>query len=125
MEFINLISEILKNNKNLKIFLDMDGTIVENIFDGIVVEWDSKKAELVIKEHGVSFDEALTVLLYDDNALTNEDVRGYDGEQRFITIGVSSYGRLLYVAWTLRDIRYRLISARKANRHEQKGYQNA
>jgi uncharacterized DUF497 family protein len=29
------------------------------------------------------------------------------------------------VAWTLRDIRYRLISARKANRHEQKGYQNA
>jgi len=28
-----LISEILKNNKNLKIFLDMDGTIVENIFD--------------------------------------------------------------------------------------------
>lgn len=33
MEFINLISEILKNNKNLKIFLDMDGTIVENIFD--------------------------------------------------------------------------------------------
>ena len=99
--------------------------IVENIFDGLVVEWDSKKAELVIKEHGVSFDEALTVLLYDDNALTNEDVRGYDGEQRFITIGVSSYGRLLYVAWTLRDIRYRLISARKANRHEQKGYQNA
>lgn len=33
MEFINLISEKLKNNKNLKIFLDMDGTIVENIFD--------------------------------------------------------------------------------------------
>ena len=28
-----MISEILKNNKNLKIFFDMDRTIVENIFD--------------------------------------------------------------------------------------------
>lgn len=33
MEFINIINKIVKNNKNIKIFLDMDGTIVENIFD--------------------------------------------------------------------------------------------
>ena len=33
MEFINMINKIVKNNKNIKIFLDMDGTIVENIFD--------------------------------------------------------------------------------------------
>lgn len=44
MEFINLISEILKNNKNLKIFLDMDGTIVENIFD---VEKSYEKKESI------------------------------------------------------------------------------
>ena len=44
MEFINLISEILKNNKNLKIFLDMDGTIVENIFD---IERSYKKKESI------------------------------------------------------------------------------
>lgn len=33
MEFINKINEIIKANKKIKIFLDMDGTIVENIFD--------------------------------------------------------------------------------------------
>ncbi len=47
MEFINLISEILKNNKNLKIFLDMDGTIVENIFD---IEKSYEKKRKVFKE---------------------------------------------------------------------------
>ena len=26
MEFINMINKIVKNNKNIKIFLDMDGT---------------------------------------------------------------------------------------------------
>lgn len=29
MEFINMINKIVKNNKNIKIFLDMDGTIVK------------------------------------------------------------------------------------------------
>lgn len=97
---------------------------VKKEFGGIIFEWDSDKAQLNSNQHGVSFDEALTVLLYDDNALTNEDTRDYDGEQRFITLGISSYGRLLYVVWTFREIRYRMISARKANRHEQKGYEN-
>lgn len=32
MEFINMINELIKRN-NIKIFIDMDGTIVENIFD--------------------------------------------------------------------------------------------
>lgn len=33
MEFINKINEMAKIHKNIKIFLDMDGTIVENVFD--------------------------------------------------------------------------------------------
>ncbi len=99
----------------------MGDTVVYN-FDGVIFEWDKDKAELVLNEHGISFDEALTVLLHDEFAVTNEDGRDYDGEQRFITIGVSRYGRLLYVVWTYRDIRYRMISARKANKHEHKGY---
>mgnify|MGYP002655605397 CR=1 FL=1 len=97
---------------------------VKKIFDGNIVEWDSEKSELVIKEHGVSFEEALTVLLYDFNSVTNEDIREYDGEQRYITIGVSNQARLLCVVWTLREVRYRIITARKANKHEQKGYYN-
>lgn len=92
--------------------------------DGIWFEWDSDKADLVLCEHGVSFDEALSVLVYDDLSFTNEDTRDYDGEERYITIGISHAMRLLCVTWTFRADNYRLISARKANKHEEKGYYN-
>lgn len=95
---------------------------VKQQIDDIIIEWDSDKAAQVKQNHGVTFEEALSVLLYDDYALTNEDYREYDGEQRYITLGVSKAGRLLYVVWTLNGFTYRLISARKANKHEQKGY---
>ncbi len=94
---------------------------VQHNYDGLIFEWHSDKAEISLKKHGISFDEALTALM-DTASLTNEDNRDYDGEQRYITLGVSKYGRLLYVVWTCRDNRYRLISARKANRHETRGY---
>lgn len=41
-------------------------------FGGLVFEWDTDKELLNIKQHDVSFDEALSVLLYDDFAKTNE-----------------------------------------------------
>lgn len=96
---------------------------IKKEFGGVIFEWDIDKALLNIKEHDVTFDEALSVLLHDDFALTNEDTREYN-EQRFITLGKSNLGRVLYVVWTERDVNYRMISARKANKHEQKGYNN-
>lgn len=97
---------------------------VEKVFSHIIFEWDSDKAFINFTEHNVSFEEALTVLLHDDFAQTYEDTRDYHGEQRYITLGMSSQARLLYIVWTLRDVRYRMISARKANKYEQKGYNN-
>lgn len=46
-------------------------------FGGVIFEWDADKEGLNVKNHDVSFDEALSVLLHDDFALTNEDVREY------------------------------------------------
>lgn len=43
-------------------------------FGGLVFEWDTDKELLNIKQHDVSFDEALSVLLYDDFAKTNEEI---------------------------------------------------
>lgn len=96
---------------------------IKKEFGSVVFEWDTDKELVNIRQHDVSFEEALSVLLHDDFAQTNEDVREYD-EQRFITLGMSNLGRLLYVVWTQREVNYRMISARKANKHEQKGYSN-
>lgn len=85
-------------------------------------EWDPAKAEANLAEHGVSFVEAVTVL-EDDFALTREDSDS-EGEQRFVTLGMSGFGNLLVVVYTYRkpDI-IRLISAWKSNRPQRLRYE--
>lgn len=45
-----------------------------------------------------------------------------DDEERYITIGMSFLARLLMVAHTDREKRIRIISARKATKHEEDFY---
>jgi uncharacterized protein len=65
----------------------------------VEINWDPKKAGANIREHGVSFSEAATVLT-DDYALTREDPDAI-GEQRFISLGMSATGALLVVVYTI------------------------
>ena len=62
-------------------------------------EWDPRKAEINLRKHGVSFDEAGSVFL-DRLALSGPDPEHSVGESRYITFGVSSLGRLLAVSHT-------------------------
>jgi uncharacterized protein len=86
------------------------------------IAWDPRKAEANLRDHGVSFAEAATVLA-DDFALTREDPDAI-GEQRFVSLGMSATGALLVVVFTHRepDV-YRLISAWKANKPQRKQYE--
>lgn len=81
------------------------------------IEWGKDKAAANLKKHGVSFEEAATVLL-DPMALAQEDTIAHD-EPRWILLGMSDRLRLLTIVYTLRGgNRIRLISARKATRKE-------
>lgn len=85
-------------------------------------EWDPLKAEANLREHGVSFAEAVTVL-EDDFALTREDPAAVD-EPRFVTLGMSNLAHLLVVVYTYKEPdAIRLISAWKANRRQRKAYE--
>jgi hypothetical protein len=75
---------------------------------------DSGKAAANLKKHGVSFQEAATVLL-DPLARVREDPDALD-EQRLVALGMSNLGRVLVVVYTLRNEIPRLISARKATK---------
>ncbi len=46
-----------------------------------------------------------------------------EGEQRFISVGRDSSGRVVVVVYTHRDDEIRLISARLANRQEIRTYE--
>jgi len=63
------------------------------------IEWDPKKAINNLKKHGVSFEEAATVLS-DPIATTGHDPDHSIYEERFITFGLSQAGRLLAVSHT-------------------------
>lgn len=89
----------------------------------MIYEWDPQKAARNFRKHGVSFDEAITVFL-DPLALTFDDPDHSVDERRFITIGLSTEQRLLFVAQVERDEdRIRIISARRATRGENHEYQ--
>jgi uncharacterized DUF497 family protein len=83
-------------------------------------EWDEAKAAENYKRHGVSFEMARKVF-EDPFAIERLDDREDYGEERFILIGMAK-GTALTVVYTERADRYRLISARRATKHEQDDY---
>jgi uncharacterized DUF497 family protein len=91
--------------------------------DGIKFSRDARKAERNIKEHKVSFEEASTVF-FDENARLIHDPGHSAKEDRFILLGISRKLRLLVVCHCYRGKEriIRIISARKADKQEQKQY---
>lgn len=87
-------------------------------------EWDEGKAALNIKKHQVAFEEAATVFA-DPLSMTVPDSDHSIEEDRLITMGTSNRGRVLIVSSTDREDRVRIVSARKATRHERKIYEKA
>jgi len=85
-------------------------------------EWDARKAAANLAKHGVTFEEAASVFS-DPLAYTFADPGHSIGEERMLTFGLSSAGRLLAVISTERGAVLRIVSARKATRHERGIYE--
>ena len=85
-------------------------------------EWDESKAALNVRKHGVPFEEAASVF-NDPLAYTFEDPDHSVGEERQVTFGHSHVGRLLAVVHAERGRAIRIISARRATRHERGIYE--
>jgi uncharacterized DUF497 family protein len=89
----------------------------------VIYEWDPGKAAENERKHSVSFVEAQTVFL-DPLAETFDDPDHSADERRFITVGMSTQSRLLFVAHADRGIdRIRIISARVTTRGESHAHQ--
>ena len=83
------------------------------------VEWDDNKAELNWKKHGIHFEDAALIFL-DNNLIDDYDEEHSDYEDRIKVIGL--VGKVLVVIYTERGEKYRLISARNANKRERSKY---
>lgn len=82
-------------------------------------EWDEEKAQLNLKKHGISFEAAARVF-GDVNRIEIYDEAHSIQEERYITIGMA--GDVLFVVYTERTSRIRLISARLATTREREMY---
>jgi uncharacterized protein len=86
-------------------------------------EWDPRKATSNQRKHGIDFEEATTVFL-DPLALTYSDPDHSQDETRFITVGLSSRGRLVMVAHLeVGEEQIRIFSARPATKRESHAYE--
>jgi len=85
-------------------------------------EWNLDKAKQNLKKHKVSFPIAATVFL-DQQRIERSDNRDDYGEDRWIVIGKIEGETCLVVVYAMRGDSIRLISARKAEKHEEDQYQ--
>ncbi|WP_234477023.1 BrnT family toxin [Paraburkholderia nemoris] len=79
-------------------------------------EWDELKNQINIRKHGIDFRDAVDV--FDHPVLTAIDQREDYGEERWIALGwmAAIVGVVVYVERNA-DV-FRIISARKATKHE-------
>ena len=85
-------------------------------------EWDEEKRQKNLKKHGIDFVKAKEI--WRGTVLEIPSPQTQHGEPRFLAIGEIS-GFCITVIYTWRKDKKRLISARKARKHEKEDYNNA
>lgn len=84
----------------------------------MIITTDPAKNKLNLQKHQINVES----VFYDDCAITVED-RDHT-EERFVTLGVDGFGRLLVVAYHYRhEDEIRIISARSAEPDERRTYE--
>jgi uncharacterized DUF497 family protein len=81
-------------------------------------EWDDRKAARNVRDHGITFEEARAA--FDDPDNVEEDDADPD-EERYKRLCRLNQD-VLMVVYTERGNRIRILSARPANKHEQRTY---
>jgi uncharacterized protein len=81
--------------------------------------WDEAKRRTNLKEHGIDFRDAEKI--FRGFTLTAEDTREAYGERRFLTLGLLQ-DQVVSVTHTERGEDIRIISIRKAMKHEARYY---
>ncbi|MBI2039513.1 BrnT family toxin [Candidatus Microgenomates bacterium] len=84
-------------------------------------QWDEANIAHIAK-HNVLPEEAEDIF-FDENNIRDEDLQHSSDEERFLIIGKTKRGRLLYQIFTIREDKIRVISSRDINKKEVKLYE--
>lgn len=98
--------------------------MVVPVFSIITFEWDQGNRDKNFLSHRVTTDECeqmffnLPFLAYDDPDHSQK-------EERWVALGITKLDRKLYIAFTMRDGKIRIISARDMDKNERHIYEQA
>lgn len=82
-------------------------------------EWDPAKDAANRRKHGVSFTDAMQI--WEDIHINIENIAHCEAEFRSSTLGLI-HNKVYLAIWTMRGPAIRLISVRRARKHEEKIY---
>ena len=85
-------------------------------------EWDSGNRGKNFKKHGVT-DEECEEAFFDERKKILKDILHSGKEKRYILLGKTKKERLLFLVFTIRKSKVRVISARDLNKREKKLYE--
>lgn len=85
-------------------------------------EWDEWNVDKSYKKHSITPNEAEEAFL-DKDLLVQEDIKHSEKEERFSIVGKIIKGDILFVVFSLRNNKIRVISARKASKKERRQYE--
>ncbi len=83
----------------------------------LAFEWDRGNLDKSRRKHGVTPEEAESVFV-DDHFLIISDELHSNKEDRFIVVGISDKKRKLFIVFTIRMDKIRIISARGTHKKE-------
>ncbi len=91
-------------------------------FEGITgFQWDEGNIDKNFKKHGVHWTECEEVF-FNKPLVVKPDLKHSQKEDRYYALGKTNNGRLLFIVFTIRQDRIRIISARDMNKKERRFY---
>lgn len=85
-------------------------------------EWDEGNRDKNYKKHKVHYKET-EELFFNKPVIIYEDVSHSQTEQRYSALGITKKMRKLYVTFTIRNSKIRIISARDQSKNERRLYE--
>ncbi|HEX7017741.1 MAG TPA: BrnT family toxin [Patescibacteria group bacterium] len=85
----------------------------------LIFEWDEGNEQKNWRKHNVTIEEAEQVF-FDESKLIYPDPTHSEVEPRKIIVGKTLNGRNLFIVFTLRNNKVRVISARDLNKRKEK-----
>lgn len=84
--------------------------------------WDKWNIDKNIEKHGITPNESEEVFL-DEEIQIKRDFKHHQTEERYIVVGKTAGGKILFEVFTLRGDKIRIISSRIANKKERRMYE--